>query len=168
MTVDINEVPEFYRTYVRHVEGEPIVAALERSRDELIYLVNTFSDEKASFRYAEGKWSVKDLLQHLIDAERVFTYRAMRFSRNDATELSGFDQDPYAYHAQADKRDLKELVNELVTIRSSSILLFKSLSEEELKRTGVASGHEMSAGVLGFITAGHMLHHLKVIREKYL
>ncbi|MEP5613994.1 MAG: DinB family protein, partial [Cyclobacteriaceae bacterium] len=110
MSLDINQVPEYYRTYVRFIKDESVTDALQYSAKDFNYLLNTFSNEKAEHRYAEGKWSVKDLVQHVIDSERVFAYRALRFARNDATQLEGFEQDDYAAHADSDSRDIKELM----------------------------------------------------------
>ncbi len=168
MKIDINEVPEFYRTYVRFLQDETVVEQLQSSAKEFNYLLNTFSNEKAEYRYEEGKWSIKDLIQHIIDSERVFCYRAMRFARNDKIELPGFEQDDYAEIASADRRDIQDLMSEFTSTRYSTISFFSALSEEDLKRTGLANGTEFSVEVLGYVISGHLLHHLEVIREKYL
>ena len=141
---------------------------MKSSANDFNYLLNTFSNEKGDYRYEEGKWSVKDLVQHVIDSERVFAYRALRFSRNDQTELSGFDQDHYASHALAQDRDLEEIMNEFTSTRYSTISLFSSLTDEQLKRVGTANEVEFSVEILGYIISGHLLHHLEVVREKYL
>ncbi len=168
MKININQVPEFYRTYVRFLQGETVVEQLQSSAKDFNYLLNTFSNEKAEHRYEEGKWSVKDLIQHIIDAERVFCYRAMRFARNDKIELPGFEQDDYAQTASADRRDIQDLMSEFTSTRYSTISLFTSLTEEDLKRTGIASGVEFTVEILGYVISGHLLHHLEVIRERYL
>lgn len=168
MRIDINQVPEFYRPYLRFLEDQSVIEHLQHSAKDFNYLLNTFSNEKAEYRYAEGKWSVKDLIQHVIDAERVFAYRAMRFSRNDNTELPGFEQDDYALHAASDSRDIKDLMSEFTSTRYSTISFFSSLDEVHLTRKGIASGVEFSVEILGYIISGHLLHHLEVIREKYL
>ncbi len=168
MKIDINQVPEFYRTYLRFLEDQEVVEFLQTSAKDFNYLLNTFSNEKATYRYAEGKWSVKDVVQHVIDSERVFAYRAMRFSRNDMTELPGFEQDHYADHASSDRRDIKDLMSEFTSTRYSTISLFSSLTDEHLQRTGIASGVEFTVEILGYIISGHLLHHLEVIREKYI
>ena len=168
MRIEIQEIPEFYRPYFDHLEDESIADALERSSKELERLVGTISDEKAEYRYAEGKWSIKDVLQHLLDSERVFVYRAMRFSRNDATDLSGFEQNDYADDAGADERDVRDLLDEFRNLRASTILLFKSLDDEKLNRKGTANGYPMSVKFLGYLASAHLLHHLKVIDERYL
>ena len=149
MNIDINKVPEFYRQYLRFLKDETVVDILKSSAEDFNYQLNTFSNEKAEYRYAEGKWSVKDLIQHIIDSERVFAYRAMRFSRNDATKLPGFDQDYYAIHASSDARDIRDLMNEFTSTRYSTISFFTSLSDDHLRRSGIASGFEFTVEILG-------------------
>ncbi len=168
MTVDINKVPEYYRPYFDYINEESVVELLRTSAEDFTCLVNTFSNEKAEYRYQEGKWNVKDLIQHIIDAERVFVYRAMRFARNDSAGLSGFDQDDYVASINASKRDIENLMNEFLATRSSTTSLFSSLSAEDFQRAGKASGVTFSVEVLGYFIAGHLLHHVKIIREKYL
>lgn len=168
MKIDLNQVPEYYRGYLRFLKDESVVDFLQSSAKDFNYLLNTFSNEKAEYRYAEKKWSVKDLVQHVIDSERVFAYRAMRFARNDSTEVPGFEQDDYAHHADSDSRDIKDLMSEFTSTRYSTISLFSSLREKDLKRTGIANGVEFSVEILGYLISGHQLHHLEVIREKYL
>ena len=169
MTVDINKVPEFYRPYFKGIgEEEGIIELLERSGSECSELIGSLPEEKGSFRYAEGKWSIKDLVQHVIDAERVFAYRVMRFARNDKTDLPGFEQDDYVEIASADRRTLQDLLSEFETLRRSTLHLFSGLTGEDLKRTGTANGFEMSVEMVGYIISGHLLHHLRIIRERYL
>ena len=168
MAFEINTVPEFYQTYLRFLKDEEVIPFLQASANEFNYLLNTFSNEKAEFRYAEGKWNVKEIIQHILDAERVFTYRAVRFSRNDPTDLPGFDQDHYILHSESHGRDIKELMTEFTSTRYSTISFFSALSEDQMGRKGIASGAEFSVKALGYIISGHLLHHLEVIREKYV
>lgn len=168
MAIEIDDVPAYYQGYVKNITEEPLIELLRSSEADFTYLLNTFSDEKAALAYDEGKWSVKDLIQHIIDSERVFVYRAMRFARNDSQELPGFDQDMYAEEANADNRHINELMGEFTATRSSSISLFTSFSNEQLARRGTASGVVFSVEVLGYLVSGHLLHHLKIIRERYL
>lgn len=167
MKVDINEVPEFYRGYIQQVGDAELVPLLIRSGDELVSICKNLTENQALYRYDTDKWSIKDIIQHLIDAERVFAYRALRFSRNDFTELEGFEQDDYAKDAEADKRTLHQLLNEFNNLRASTVDFFSSINEERRKRKGVSSKVEMSVEVLGYIISGHTLHHLNVIKEKY-
>ncbi|MEQ9405875.1 MAG: DinB family protein [Cyclobacteriaceae bacterium] len=168
MAIDLSKIPEFYRGYFDPETTESVVELLVKSREDFTYLLNTFSNKKAEFRYAEGKWSVKDLIQHIIDGERIFTYRAVRFARNDRTDLSGFEQDDYVANAHADKRDIQDLMAEFTATRNSTILFFESLNEADYQRTGTANGYGFSVEVIGYMISGHLIHHLKVIREKYL
>ena len=168
MNFKIEEVPEFYQGYVKKVVDDQLVAALNESCRSLLSLCENLDETQALYRYADGKWSIKDLIQHLIDAERVFAYRAMRFARNDQTELSGFDQDDYVRAVFADKFSLTDLLLQFKNIRQSSLDLFSSFSETELTRKGKSNGVEMSVEMIGYIISGHTLHHLRVIQERYL
>ena len=124
--------------------------------------------DKFDYRYAEGKWTIKDILQHLVDAERVFAYRALCFARNDKTELPGFEEDDYVIEANANKRSIQDLLTELLIVRQSSLALFKSFNDEQLMRIGTASNNPMSVRALGFIIIGHQNHHQRVFEERYL
>lgn len=119
-------------------------------------------------RYEPGKWSIKELLGHLIDSERIFTYRALRFARNDHAPLSGFDQDPYVAEANFDQRPWSELVAEFEHLRRSTILFFRGLKPESETRFGVANNASITVRALGYAIAGHELHHMRILREKYL
>ena len=131
-------------------------------------LINSIPEGKFGFAYAEGKWTLAELLMHIIDAERVFQYRALRFARNDKTPLAGFDQDDYIPECNAGGRSKKDLLEEYAAVRESTIKLFQSFDDEMLKRVGNASGSDMSARAMGFIICGHQAHHLKIIKERYL
>ncbi len=144
---------------------------VENLEDTLTIFLSTLSEipvNKHEYRYAEGKWSIKELIQHLIDSERVFTYRALRFARNDATELGGFEQDDYVAVFEANTRDFYELLEELEMTRKSTVLLFKSFGQKELLRVGIASDNQMSVRALGYVISGHLVHHFQVIKERYL
>ena len=123
--------------------------------------------ELHTFRYAEGKWSVKEVLQHLIDVERVFAYRALRFSRKDTTPLTGFDQDDYVLHAHADRRDIDALLFELEIVRKATLCLFESLEADSLEVRGTASNYETTTAAIPYLIVGHTLHHLAVLHERY-
>lgn len=125
-------------------------------------------EEKLSYRYAEGKWTIKEILAHLIDDERIYTYRALRFARNDQTELPGFEQDAYTIESGANERALDELLEEFAAIRRSTIALFNSFDDRVLTRSGVASGNVMSVRAAAYHIAGHELRHLNIIKERYL
>lgn len=124
--------------------------------------------EKLYYRYAEGKWTIKEILAHLIDDERIYAYRALRFARNDQTELPGFEQDAYAVESGANERSLDELLEEIAAVRKSTIALFNSFDDRVLTRHGVASGNVMSVRAIAYHIAGHELRHLNMIKERYL
>lgn len=124
--------------------------------------------EKLTSRYAEGKWTIKEILVHLSDDERIYAYRALRFARQDKTELPGFEQDDYARHSGANERDIKDILREFAAVRKATISLFERMSREALVRTGVADGKVMSVRAAAYHIAGHELRHLNIIRERYL
>jgi len=124
--------------------------------------------EKLTYRYAEGKWTIKEILAHLIDDERIFSYRALRFARNDQTELPGFDQDAYARYSGANERGIEDLLTEFAAVRRSTIALFDSFDDEALLRSGVASGNIMSVRAAAYHIAGHEMRHVNIIKERYL
>lgn len=136
--------------------------------DQSLSLFRGISEEKSLHRYAPGKWSVKEVLGHVIDAERIFTYRALRFARNDHTPLAGFDQDPYIAAANFDARPWSDFVEEFEHVRRSTVLFFRGLTPEQALRCGVASEASVSVRALGYIIAGHELHHVKILRDRYL
>jgi uncharacterized damage-inducible protein DinB len=125
-------------------------------------------EEKLKYRYGEGKWTIKEILAHIIDDERIYAYRALRFARNDKTELAGFEQDDYALHSGANERDIKEILKEFARVRHATISLFEGVDREALIRVGVADGNDMSVRAAAYHIAGHELHHIKIIKERYL
>jgi hypothetical protein len=163
-----NEYNPYYKSYISALGNVDLFEILMASSEELLEIVKNLSEEKMVFRYDEGKWSIKELLQHLIDTERIMSYRALRFSRNDATELPGFDEDWYVDNSNGNDRDTNDLVEEFTCTRSASISLFKSFTNEMLTLSGTANGSDMTVRALGFIIAGHQMHHLKIIKERYL
>jgi uncharacterized damage-inducible protein DinB len=126
------------------------------------------AEDKLLYRYAEGKWSIKEVIIHLIDMERIYTYRALRFARNDKTILPGFDDNEYVKHSGANNRDIFDLFKELKAVRGSTIAMIEGLEKEAFIRSGIINGKSVSARALLYHIAGHELHHLKIIREKYL
>jgi hypothetical protein len=158
----------YYGKYIALVRGEDLIGALEAQIGESLAVFHGISDQKALHRYAPGKWSIKEMLGHLTDAERIFSYRALRFARNDSKPLAGFDQDPYVAAAGSDARLWSEMIAEFEHVRRASILFFRGLSPEAAMRAGVASDTRVTVRALGYIIAGHELHHLGVLRERYL
>jgi len=167
MRPDINKVPNFYQRYVELIENENIVKDLETGRSDLLSLYESISEQSANYAYAPDKWTIKEILMHLIDTERVMSYRAMRFARKDETALPGFDQDVFVNNTNPDLYQLQDLVAEYKAVRQSTILLFKNMPEANLSHSGTASGHPITVLTLAFIIAGHEKHHLAVIRERY-
>ena len=131
-------------------------------------LVLSLSEEKLVHRYAEGKWTIKEILLHISDDERIYVYRALRFARNDATELPGFEQDDYVIASDANERSVESLLRELETVREATITLFDGLDDAALKRSGIANGNVMSVRAAAYHIAGHELHHVNLIKERYL
>lgn len=163
-----SEFAPYYGTYIDAMPDGDVVAALADQCAETFALLSGLSDQEASFSYAPGKWTIRDLVQHLSDSERVFAYRALRFARGDATPLPGFDQNPYAEAAHAERRPLRELAEELRDVRRTTLALVRSFDETMLGRSGVASGNLMSVRALVWVMAGHERHHMNVLRERYL
>lgn len=165
---DKSEYPAYFGTYIEKIQQNDLLKSLKDGVGEMQAFARMIPTQKTDYRYAEGKWSVKEVLSHLTDAERVFSYRAMRFSRNDKTELPGFDENVYVPESNAAARTLEGIVNEFIHVRHASISLFESFTDEMLSRKGIASGKEISVRALGFCLAGHQLHHTNVIKERYL
>ena len=164
----VNEYAKFYSPYINALQNVELIEELEICLHDFIRFVQNIPMDKFDFRYAEGKWTIKDIIQHLIDAERVFSYRAMRISRNDKTPLPGFEENDYVENTNANGRSIQDLLTELSAVRQSTLLLFKSFSEEQFGRIGVASNAEVSVRAIGFIIIGHQKHHQKVFQERYL
>ena len=163
-----NEYSAFNSTYIKAIENIELIEELEISLHDFIKFVQNISLDKFDYRYAEGKWTIKDITQHIIDTERIFGYRALRISRNDQTPLAGFDENDYVDNTNANDRSIQELLTEFSAVRHSNLLLFKSFSEEQLTRMGIASNHPVSVRALGFLIIGHLKHHQKVFQERYL
>ncbi|HEX6369377.1 MAG TPA: DinB family protein [Longimicrobium sp.] len=165
---DASEHLPYYSKYVDRVPDGDLLQTLRAQLDETLALVRGLDEAQGGHRYAPGKWSIRDVLNHVIDAERVFAYRALRIARGDATPLEGFDENAYAETADADARTLADLADELRHVRLGNLALFGSLSDEALARRGTASGGVVSVRALAWIIAGHELHHVALLRERYL
>ncbi|MBA3711370.1 MAG: DinB family protein [Pyrinomonadaceae bacterium] len=125
-------------------------------------------EEKLTYRYADGKWTIKEILLHIVDDERIYAYRALRFARNDKTELPGFEQDEHAAYSGANKRSIRSILREFSTVRSSTISLFSGLDDNSFTRVGMANGNVMSVRAAAYHIAGHELRHMNIIKERYL
>jgi uncharacterized damage-inducible protein DinB len=162
-----DEYASFHITYVKHVPESDIIELLEQLKESTYNLFNNLDENKANYAYAEGKWTLKEVLGHMIDTERTFAYRVLYFSR-EFVELPGFDQDIYVNNANFDSRTIQDLAAEFKTTRESNLYLIRSLSDEQLNKKGIASGYLVSVRALVYIMAGHELHHLKIVKERYL
>ena len=161
------EFGEFYRGYIESVPGEDVIAVLEGQIQELERLPSLVGESREQYRYAPDKWSIRELVGHLIDAERVFGYRAYCISRGDRVALPGFDEGEYVTHGEADERPLASLVEELTTARRSNLHVFRNLPTGSAANIGNANGAPVSVRALAYMTAGHMRHHLGVLGERY-
>jgi uncharacterized damage-inducible protein DinB len=155
--------------YIGLLPGDGLVLKhLEDNLKSTQDFILSLPEEKLEHRYLEGKWTVKEILAHIVDDERIYAYRALRFARNDKTELPGFEQDDYAIHSGANERDIKEILKEFATVRHATISLFEGLDDEALLRAGMADGKIMSVRAAAYHIAGHELHHINIIRKHYL
>jgi len=167
MRPDLSRVGNFYHNYINLVPDDDLTAALDKQSASLIRFFETVPPGKYDYRYAEDKWTIKEVLQHIIDAERVFSYRALRFARKDSTPLPGFDENLFASNAKASDRNWDKLMEELKVVRRSSELLFHSFDEEQLQSNGISSNSPNYVLAIGFIIVGHAIHHQKIIKERY-
>lgn len=163
-----SEYAEFYAGYVSLVEETDIVSALQTQLTEMEILFAEMSPEKADYRYAPGKWSVKQLLGHINDGERVFAYRALRFARNDQTPLPGFDQDVFMENSNFDDRAIADLLEEFLYLRQANNIFFKTLDEKAWDNTGTASNAPVSVRAIAYVMVGHVRHHVNILRAHYL
>lgn len=161
-------VPPFYETYIKAIHEEDLMEALKNSSRRFRKLLKNMPKNKIDYAYEPGKWTVREMLQHVIDTERVFSFRALWFARHDSAPLPGFDEKKWAQSTSAAKREWKELVREFRTVRRATEQLFASFGEEQLLSTGVASNNTLSVAAWGFICAGHVAHHTVILKERYL
>lgn len=166
--VDKNEYNDYYSRYITTLGDTELIAGLKDNLRSTLSFLESIPDNKLDYAYEEGKWTVKDVIQHTIDTERIFSYRALCFARNDNTELPGFEQDDYIKTANSNAKSKADLIKEYKAVRIASIELFKSFTDKALQHVGSASGSPMTARAAGFMLIGHEKHHYNVIREKYL
>ena len=163
-----DEFAPFYAGYLQQVPDGDVVEALIGGAEIAAALLHDVTEEVADRAYAKGKWTLKEVVQHLADAERIFAYRALRIGRGDATDLPGWDENAYTPVSGAGERSLESLLDELESVRESTVTLFEGLPEAAWTRRGKANGQAVSVRAIAWITAGHLLHHLEIIQEKYL
>ncbi|WP_291403152.1 DinB family protein [Daejeonella sp.] len=162
-----DEFPLFYKGYIDTV-GDDVLAELEQQLDSFPKFLNAVSEEKASYAYAEGKWTIKEVIGHVIDTERIMSYRALRFARQDSTALPGFDENDYVKYAHFADRSLQSLVDEFIVVRKSTMYLLNSFNELELNQSGISNDRPISVRALIYILAGHVNHHQRILKERYL
>ncbi|MEP7109984.1 MAG: DinB family protein [Ferruginibacter sp.] len=160
-------LPGYFQVYLDQVEEKELATAFTNQSQVIKDFLPSITEEKSMFAYAEGKWTLRELLQHIIDAERIFTYRALCFARKEATSLPGFDENDYAAASNANNRTWESLTAEFVSVRRSTILLFDSFTPEMLASTGTANNNSFPVAEIGFILIGHFNHHKKIIEERY-
>ena len=162
------DYPVFYETYIKLVDEEDLVQTMRLSLQEIVDFLDRITPDKADYRYAEGKWTVKELLQHVIDTERIFSYRGLCFARGEQQSLPGFDENAYAQNADVSGRSLKELKEELLIVRESVFMMFRGFTPEMLNRVGTSNNKQVSVNAIGFMIIGHLRHHFNILRERYL
>lgn len=160
------EYAEYYADYVKRAPEEDIIDALGKQLVETLAILRRVPDAKTT-EHADGKWSVREVIGHLCDAERVFAYRAFRFSRNDSKELAGFEQDDYVREAHANERTIDDLLDEFALLRRSTIATFRNITPEIGLRNGLANGKKVSVRALLYIAVGHERRHVEIIRQRY-
>jgi len=163
-----NEYADYYDKYVSLVPEGVVVETLERQLDDTLALLRSVGEERAGHRYAEGKWSVKEVVGHILDTERIFSYRALAIARGERQPLPGMDQEEYMAGANFDELKLSDLLEQFEHLRRANVLMLRGLSEEAWARRGTASGYEVTVRAIAYIIAGHEAHHLKILRERYL
>jgi hypothetical protein len=159
---------DYFKHYIDLANSSKPLEALAHSKNEFIDLLKNVDETKGLYSYEEGKWSIKELISHVIDAERVFAYRAMSFARNDKTNLAGFDDHLYAANSGANDRTMSDLLDEFRILRQASIALFNSFSDEMMSRSGTANDIGIDVESLAYLIAGHCTHHENILRDRYL
>jgi exoribonuclease II len=164
-----NEHDPYYIGYISQIaDGDDLLEVMDAQPSSLRSLVSGVPEEEGTYSYAEGKWTVKELLSHIIDGERMFAYRMLRISRGDETPIEGFDQDPYIAHSHANDRSFGELVDEFELCRRANMLMMRNMTDEDAARIGTANEKQISARAIAYIMAGHVRHHENILKERYL
>jgi hypothetical protein len=165
--MDLSEVPAYSRPYFEKVGDADVITLMRENLSVFEPFYRSIPKEKWDFAYAEGKWDIKEVLGHIIDSERVFQYRALRFSRNDQTDLPGFDQDLFVAAGNVKHRTPESLIEEYVQVRKAGLLLFENLSAEELSRSGLANAFKVHVEWIAYMITGHEMHHVGILKERY-
>lgn len=165
---DLSRVTAFYHRYINLVKEDDLVTALKKQSDSFPGFLASIPAAKREYRYAEGKWTVKEMLQHIIDTERIFAYRGLCIARKEQASLPGFDENEYADNSKAGSRSWDDLVEEFKVTRRSNEILFSSFDNEQLETNGTANGNPVYVLSIGFMLVGHIEHHVNVLKERYL
>ncbi|WP_438965270.1 DinB family protein [Flavobacterium sp.] len=168
MNIPKNEFAPFYANYISLAQSLELTSDFQNQMDSCLEFYKNIADDKLGFSYLPNKWTIKEVLIHVIDCERIFAYRALRIARNDKTPLPGFDENSFTKEVYASNRTLISILKEYTTVRNATISLFESFNEEQLLRVGIASDKTISVRAIGKIIMGHELHHIQVIKERYL
>jgi len=168
MRPEHGDYPEYYDRYMMMVKGEDIVEVIKDQLQTSGKFFDSITEEQGTIAYADGKWKVKEVIGHVIDTERIMAYRALAIARGEKQSLPGFEQDDYVATAGFTNRKLSDLIEEYRTLRASNIVLFSSFDEKDMMKKGYANQSEISVLSLAFIIAGHELHHIKILKERYL
>lgn len=171
MNLDINShnFAEYFNHYINLVKDKgDIINVMEKTHQKTNELMDLITEDQGNYAYEKGKWTIKELLVHLIDTERIFCNRALRFARNDKTDLPGYDHDNYVQYSGANERCFADIANEFNLVRSASIALFKSFNENMLNRKGTANSNKLTVLAIGYIISGHEKHHINILEERYL
>lgn len=164
----LTSYPPYFQKYVDQVAEEDLTTAFKNQSQELKPFLSTIDEAKSNYAYAEGKWTLKEVLQHIIDAERIFNYRALCIARKEKTSLPGFDENEYAANSNANARKWHDLMDEFLALRKGTEIMFNSFTGEMLDNSGISNNNRITVKSLGFITLGHFNHHKKIIEERYL
>jgi len=164
----LSRIPEWFHRYVNQVPENDLMEAMKKQTPVFINLFESIPVEKRDYRYGPDKWTIKEMLQHIMDAERIFAYRGLCIARKDATPLPGFDENTYADNSKAGTRDWNEMMEEFKVVRRSSEILFGSFDEEQLESSGTANNNPIYVLAIGFVLLGHVNHHVKILKERYL
>ena len=163
-----SEYDPYYQKYVSLVPETDIIGPLAAQPDELRLLVGSLPEDRGTFAYEDGKWTIKEVLSHLIDGERIFSYRVLRIARGDRTPIEGFEQDGYIENSHANQRSFNDLLDEFSQIRLANIAFFKNLKSDDWVRVGTANNVEISVRSLAWIMAGHIRHHIGILKDRYI
>ncbi len=162
-----DEYPAMYSEYVEHVVGD-VLEVLQEQLDSFTAFIQSIPEELGTYSYAEDKWTIKEVLCHILDTERVMAYRTLRFSRNDMTELEGFEQDEFVQSARHNERSFANIAEEFLHLRKANLIFFQTLNDIELERKGMATGRLVTVKAFLYVIAGHLTHHRIILQERYL